>query len=270
MLAEARETLGGRVVRESTLPGLSSYIRVRDYRVMQLQRMPNVQIFPGDTLSASDIVALEIPHVFIATGAHWRRDGVGRYHHCAIDGIDGAHVLTPDDICSGLETEGKVVIYDDDHYFMGGVIAEKLRATGIDVTLVTPEPIVSSWTVNTLEQDKIQTRLLRIGVKLIPSHAIVNVEPTELTICGVFDTSQTRSLSADTVIAITSRVPDDTLYRELMTKRTHFKTLQAIGDCEVPGTVAAAVYAGHSAARSLESEVDRYAHLFRREIPSLG
>lgn len=271
MLAETRETLGGRVVPESTLPGLSSFIRVRDYRVTQLQRHPNVQIFPGNALSASEICALDIPHVFIATGAQWRRDGVGRYHHQPIDGLDSAHVLTPDDIFNGAETRGRVVIYDDDHYFMGGALAEKLRESGIDVTLLTPEPLVSSWTVNTLEQDKIQARLLGIGVRLITSHAIAGVNPAELTVYNVFDTvndtRQTQSLAADTLVVVTSKTSNDALYQALIESPTQFKTLQAIGDCEVPGTVAAAVYAGHEAARLFESGADQYAHLFRREIP---
>ena len=34
-LAEATRTLGGRVAREATLPGMSEYIRVRDYREQQ-------------------------------------------------------------------------------------------------------------------------------------------------------------------------------------------------------------------------------------------
>jgi hypothetical protein len=35
---------------------------------------------------------------------------------------------------------------------MGSVVAEKLRLQGLDVTLVTPAPLVSARTVNTLEQ----------------------------------------------------------------------------------------------------------------------
>ena len=34
----------------------------------------------------------------------------------------------------------QVVIYDDDHYYMGGVLAELLRGEGYEVVLVTPEP----------------------------------------------------------------------------------------------------------------------------------
>ena len=269
MLAEANETLGGRVSRESTLPGLSSYIRVHDYRATQLQRMPNVQIFPDNALSADDIVELEMPHVFVATGSRWRRDGVGRYHHFPIENIDAPNVLTPDDILDGANVSGSVVIYDDDHYLMGAAVAEKLREEGVNVTIVTPESLVSSWTQNTLEQEKVHARLSQLGVEIITSHAVAGVSEDQVNIENVFDASHTRSLAANTLILVTSRNSENTLFEQLEQRQEHFKTLQSIGDCEVPGTVAAAVYSGHQAARTFESGVDKYAHLFRRELPAI-
>lgn len=59
------------------------------------------------------------------------------------------------------------------------------------------------------------------------------------------------------------------LYRRLLEHEDKFKTLLTIGDSEAPSTVAAAVYAGHVAARNLESEEDYYQSLFRREMPGL-
>jgi len=74
----------------------------------------------------------------------------------------------------------------------------------------------------------------------------------------------------DTLIMVTSGHPDDELYQALLPHQNQFKSLQAIGDCSAPGTVAAAVYDGHLAARKLESGVDFYEPLFRREMPELG
>ena len=56
-----------------------------------------------------------------------------------------------------------MVIYDDDHYYLGGVIAELCRKNGCEVTLVTPAAVVSSWTAHTLEQEMIQSGLLEKG-----------------------------------------------------------------------------------------------------------
>ncbi len=68
---------------------------------------------------------------------------------------------------------------------------------------------------------------------------------------------------------VTSRESDDEVFQALMKQDHRFKTLRAIGDCNAPGTVAAAVYDGHSAARYLQSDEDFYAPLFVREMPAI-
>ena len=55
----------------------------------------------------------------------------------------------------------RILLFDDDHYYLGGVLAELLASEGKRVTLVTPEPRVSEWTVNTMEQERIHRRLSR-------------------------------------------------------------------------------------------------------------
>ncbi len=268
-LAEAGDSLGGRVTRESQLPGLASYARVRDYRETQLIRNPNVQIYKGNKLSAEDILELDIPHVIIATGSSWRSDGVGRQHPFKIEGIDSVKVLTPDDLLSGTEARGRVLIYDDDHYYLGGAIAELCREQGLEVALVTPDSKVSSWTENTLEQKKIQARLLSLEVEIIVSHEISNLAVDVATLANVYDANQKHEVKFDTLIMLTTRQSNDGIYQALLEHEERFKTLENIGDCKAPGTVAAAVYDGHLSARNLESEVDYYEPLFRREMPGL-
>ena len=269
ILAEAGETLGGRVTMESQLPGLASYARVRDYRESQLIRKTNVQIFKGNQLNANDVLDLEIPHVFIATGSSWRNDGVGRRHHFKIDGIDSVRVLTPDDILSGTRAQGRVLIYDDDHYYMGSTIAELCRQQELEVCLVTPDSKISSWTEYTLEQNKIQSRLLSLGVEIIVSHEISKLDIDVATLANVYNTDHQRQVEFDSLILITSRQSKNDLYQALLEYQDRFKTLENMGDCKAPSTVAAAVYDGHLSARNLESTVDYYEPLFRREMPGL-
>ena len=268
-LAEAGDDLGGRVTLESQLPGLSSYARVRDYRESQISQKSNVQVYKGNRLGADDILELEIPHVICATGSSWRRDGVGKYHAFAVDGIDAVPVLTPDDVLTGAEIDQRVIIYDDDHYYLGSTIAELCIQQGKQVCLITPDSLISSWTENTLEQEKIHARLSSLGVEMITLHALQSVAENQATIASVYDSSQKRDIGFDSLIMVTSRVPDNKLYNELLAHEGSFETLQAIGDCEAPSTVAAAVYAGHLAARNLQSDEDFYTPLFRREMPSL-
>ncbi|MEI6100014.1 MAG: FAD-dependent oxidoreductase, partial [Alphaproteobacteria bacterium] len=54
-LAEGTAVLGGRVTREMTLPGLSTWGRIRDYRMTMLGKLGNVQIFPGSQMGAVDV-----------------------------------------------------------------------------------------------------------------------------------------------------------------------------------------------------------------------
>ena len=153
-LAEKGTALGGRVARECRLPGLAAWGRVRDYREQQLHQLPNVAVYFDSDLDAAAVLEFGVPRVVVATGARWRADGLGHHRAQPMPIAAGAQVLTPDDIMAGtVPAEGaRVVVWDDDHYYMGGVIAEKLRGDGVEVTLVTPDPVVSSWTVLTLEQ----------------------------------------------------------------------------------------------------------------------
>ncbi|MGD8418816.1 MAG: FAD-dependent oxidoreductase [Gammaproteobacteria bacterium] len=268
-LAEAGETLGGRVTRECELPGMSSYARVRDYRENLLRQKPNVEIYLDNRLGAQDVVDLGIPQVLVATGARWRDDGVGHAHPFPVAGIDAVEVLTPDDVLA-RPASGRILIYDDDHYYMGGVIAELYRGQGHEVCLVTPESKVSLWTENTLEQEKIQSRLLELGVEILVSHQMLEVEAGKAVFGNVYSKGLQRQIEFDSLAMVTSRLPEDALYLELCEQRDKFETLRAIGDCHAPSTVAAAVYDGHSAARHLGSGADVYAPLFNRDIPELG
>ncbi|MEE8534670.1 MAG: NAD(P)-binding protein, partial [Kiloniellales bacterium] len=137
-LAEASEDLGGRVTRESRLPGLAEWLRVRDYRVAQLKTMPEVEIYRSSRLEAAHLREFGAARVVIATGARWRRDGIGRANSDPLGGSAGRGIYTPDDIMAGARPASPVLIFDDDHYYMGGVLAEKLRRDGCAVALVTP------------------------------------------------------------------------------------------------------------------------------------
>ena len=59
-LAEASRELGGRLLWETRLPGLAEWIRVRDWRVHQLSKLSNVDIFRESPMSAEDIAELGI------------------------------------------------------------------------------------------------------------------------------------------------------------------------------------------------------------------
>ncbi|NQY67370.1 MAG: FAD-dependent oxidoreductase, partial [Flavobacteriales bacterium] len=75
ILAEAERELGGRVIREGKLTGLSEWLRVVDWRVTQIEKMDNVTVYPGSKMTAEDVMEVGCENVMIATGASWRKDG---------------------------------------------------------------------------------------------------------------------------------------------------------------------------------------------------
>ena len=105
-LAEASRTLGGRVARERLLPGLSAWGRVADYRIGQLQPLPQAEIFLESRLNADDVLDMDVQHVAIATGAVWRRDVVARRHLAPIPTDAAMPVYTPDDLMTGPGATG--------------------------------------------------------------------------------------------------------------------------------------------------------------------
>jgi dimethylamine/trimethylamine dehydrogenase len=159
-------------------------------------------------------------------------------------------VLTPDDIMAGVMPSGPVVVFDDDHYYLGGVIAEALRHAGLDVTLVTPANEVSTWTTRTDEQHQIQARILNLGITVETGATLAGVHEGWATLESVH-TGAAKEIEAANVVMVTSREPVDALHHELSERIP----VQRIGDCLAPGTIAAAVYSGHRYAREADAEV---------------
>ncbi|MDG3577728.1 FAD-dependent oxidoreductase [Rhizobium sp. YJ-22] len=273
-LAEAGTELGGRVARECRLPGLSAWGRVRDYRQYQLSQMENVDIYFDSRLSADDILGFGFENVAIATGSTWRRDGVARAHVVPMPIDPAMPVYTPDDLMDGKIPTGNVVLFDDDHYYMGGVIAELMARQGAKVTLVTPSAYVSDWTRNTLEQMAIHRRLVEAGVEIVLNRAVTSVEAGGVTTACAY-TGMTSELSADAVVLVTSRQQDDSLWQELKASESEWaengiRSIKVIGDAEAPGPIAWATYAGHRFAREMDEPDIGDALPFRREVTALA
>jgi dimethylamine/trimethylamine dehydrogenase len=263
-LADAAREAGGRVTRECRLPGLSAWARVRDWRLLQLGKMPNVTLYLESEMTPESIAEVGASHVLMATGAVWRRDGTGSYHIRAFPMAIAANVLTPDDLLAGKRPKGKnVAIFDDDHYYMGGVLAELLRKEDYRVSLVTPAPLISTYTKWTLEQDRIQSRLLNIGVDIFANQTVISVAADHVALACVF-TGKKSAVACEATILVTARDPVDNLYQDLVTGDL---TVSRAGDCYAPGTIAAAVYAGRRFAEEFGGGQNR--GFLKREVTAL-
>ncbi|PZR01041.1 MAG: NADH:flavin oxidoreductase [Cereibacter sphaeroides] len=271
-LAEAGTTFGGRVTRERALPGLSAWGRVADYRVGQIAPMANVSTYFESRLTAEDVLEFGFQHIAIATGATWRSDVVARYHLGPIE-IIGIPVFNPDDLMGGKVPQGRVVLYDDDHFYMGSVLAELLVSKGCEVEFVTPAAKVAEWTENTLEQRFIQTRLMELGVRLHLNHAPISFGSGGAKLACTY-TGREREIEAEAAVFVTSRIAEDVLYQSLKARQADWaaagiESVKVIGDADAPAPIAWATYAGRRYAEELDEPDPGDALPFRREIAEL-
>ena len=171
-------------------------------------------------------------------------------------------MLTPDDLFAGTRPTGdRVVLYDDDHYYVGGALAELLASEGKSVTLVTPANLVSEWTVNTMEQPRIHKRLVEAGVELATAHDLARVAGGEAHLEDTF-TQRMRAIPIDSLVLVTARLPNDELAREL--------GVTAVGDALAPGTIASAVWDGRRYAEELDPPPRGDDLPFKREVVKLA
>ena len=268
-LLDGRKELGGRVLRESALPGLNEWRRVVDWRLTQIGKMKNVSVYPSSPMTAEEILESGAQNIILATGATWRRDGVGRTLWKPIPGHDLENVFTPEDLMDNLDSGGlppkiqnrapgfQVVIYDDDHYYMGSILAELLATNGCQVSLVTPAPMVSYWSQFTLEQERIQVKLMKLGVKLYPQTVVGEIREDFVKLSNVISGDEVE-LPRDGVILVSDRKPNDEVFYALTPTLSRgekeIQSLRIIGDAEAPNIIAQAVFAGHLAAREFDEE----------------
>ena len=247
-LAEARNELGGRVSIESQLPGLSTWARVRDYRTNLLQSMANVDIYRGNQLAAADVMEFECDQVVIATGAKWSADVPGERH--SLLNLPTENVYTPDEVLAGANLVGPVVIYDFDHYYMGSCLAELLRKNGLDVTLITTANSVSAWTFMNNEMADIRRRMIDLDVNVVLESALSDYTDGAVQLRSIYASGLSHSIECASLIVVGKKVPNDSLFAEL--RDADLQKVHRIGDCNVHGAIAHAVYSGHECARTID------------------
>ncbi len=273
-LADTEPELGGRVVKESKLPTLSEWNRVAEYRSVQLEKLSNVETYPGSEMTAEDILELEFPHVVLATGSFWRYDDFGLTNNQPVAKLTAKEkIFTPDDIIKGRIPSGRVMIFDDDHYYMGSVIAENLVNNGCQVNFVSTGSMVSEWARSTEEQHKIQARLMNMGVNFIPSKNLIAFDGKTATLECIF-TDRQIIIDAEGLVMVTSRIPNDKLYHDLTSRpdallKAGIKSVTRIGDCLAPGIIAKAIFSGHKFAREFDEPTPGIVP-FKREKMILG
>lgn len=253
-LADAGKSFGGRVAFERTLPGLSAWGRVVDYRLGRLHEMANVSLYLESRLGVDEAIDLAPDHVLLATGARWTKMlyssmeiPVGTLEHPA--------VFTPDDIRDGRMPDGPVLVFDFDNYYYGGVLAEHLARQGLAVHYATPAGQASAWTIMTNELPLVARALRDRHIPVSTLAALTAFDGETARLANLF-TGEETVLACRSVLITGLRLPDTTLgdafsARSADWQAAGIRSVRVIGDAFSPGAIAHAVHSGHLAARTL-------------------
>ena len=269
-IADSKKELGGRINMESQLPGMTSYKRVVDYRVNQINQLNNVDVFLDNTLSPDDVLELGFDHVVTATGSIWKPSIMDeKSAPVLVDKTDT--IFTPEDVLNGCELKSPVIVFDFDYYYMGGLMAEFIKDLGHEVMIITPFDKVSPWSFNSNEIDDIELRLLEKDIRVLTQHRIITVEDSSVkTIQKV--SHEENDIDRGSLVLVGFRKQNDSLYNQLNSseaamKASGIKSLQNIGDSNAPGAVVHAVYAGHLYANTFDQVDTDTSDDFKLEYP---
>ena len=269
-IADSNKELGGRINMESKLPGMTSYKRVVDYRVNQINQLSNVDVFLDNTLSPDDVLELGFDHVVTATGSAWQPSIMDeKSAPVLIDKTDT--IFTPENVLNGCELKSPVIIFDFDYYYMGGLIAEYIKDLGHEVTIMTPFDKVSPWSFNSNEIDEIQLRLQEKDIRVITQCRIKKVKDSSVKLIHKVSHEET-DIDRGSLVLVGYRKQNDSLFSDLNSreedlKKSGIKSLQNIGDSNAPGAVVHAVFAGHLYANTFDQEDDCSDDNFKLEYP---
>ncbi len=279
-LVDAAPDIGGYVGLASRLPGLGEWARVVNYRRIQLDKLPNVEVHTGVRLDAEAVRTYGAEIVVVATGARWAADGLNHVTHAPIPGSGAAHVLTPEQVIAGDEAGERVIVYDCEGYFMGVGVAELLASRGARVTLTTPLQVLAPFLDHTDEGPVVRQHLVDLGVELVTDTELVAIGSDT---CVLRRFRRDTEVAADSVVLVTARVSNDGLYRELAAdaaalEREGVEAVYAIGDCVAPRLIADCVFDGHRLAREIDEGDPRRPLPYLRErrllesaaVPSSG
>ena len=103
-------------------------------------------------------------------------------------------------------------------------------------------------------------------MELVPNKDILACYPGRVELSCVF-TDEKIEKDCDSLILVTERLQNDELLKYTESSHQNFsragiKTVKTLGDCFAPGTIAAAVYSGHLAAREFQTE-------YKEDVPFL-
>ncbi len=259
-LVDSQKEMGGHLNWMTTMPGLSVWRRVTEYRERQISMLDNVTFIPNTEMDADAICDYGAEIVIIATGSSWAGDGMLPALHDNIAGADSSRpdVATPEQlVLEGKELGEHVLVVDGDGYHMGSTMAEFLAGQGRRVTYATHWETLGPYLRFTLEEQRMYQRLTELGVTILSQHLVTAYEPGNASLVHLWG-GQEVSLDVDSLALATGRYSRSALYDELADddvrrEAAGITQLHLIGDAHAPGMIAQATFSGHRLAREIDS-----------------
>jgi len=251
-VAEAADAWGGRLRFEASLPGLRPWFRVIDYRLGQLQRLAQVDLFLNSPLTAADVLGFGADHVVIATGARWTRALCGANELPGADAT-GPRICTPDDLAAGAVPEGPVAVFDYDNYYLGTAIAEGLATQGLPISYITTAGAAGAWSFLTNEQPLIHQALARRGITSHTLKIVTGWDGATLELAQIYS-GKARRLAARSLVIVGKRDGGSALHAKLAAMDlagAGIASLHLTGDANAPGALAHAIWQGHRTGQDL-------------------
>ena len=230
---------------------MATWRRVRDYRVWALSQMGNVAMFTNSELDAEAAIGFGADHIALATGAKWTKRLYSALEIPA-EPLEEPQVFTPDDVFANAVSGERVLVFDYDNYYLGGVIAEHLASEGKTISYATPAGHASAWTFMTNELPFVYQALARREIDIHTTTNLMGFDGTRAALQNLFNATPLE-IEVDAIVIVGHREPHDALYQSLLTAGadTDSPSIQLLGDALAPGAIVHAVHSGHSFARGL-------------------
>ena len=216
-LVDAAPAVGGHLSWVSTLPGFGAWRRVIDWRKTQIDTRTYVGVQLNTELSYEDVLASGAEHVIFATGSRWDGSGMSAPLHAPIEGVnaESPEVCTPEQyVIDGKPMGTKVLVIDNDAYYMGSAMAQLLAERGHEVTYATYGETVGPYLRFTLEEQRTYQTLTNLGVEMIAHHLTVAAADGEATLVHIWS-GRERTVPYDSIMLVTHRVSNCELHDRL-------------------------------------------------------
>ena len=259
-VAESASQIGGHVDWVSKLPGFGAWRRVIDWRETQIAKRTNVQINLNTKMTYEEILQCGAEHLIFATGSHWDGSGMSAILHDHIAQVNSRlpEAATPEQyVLEGKKMGEKVLVVDNDAYYMGSAMAQLLAQNGHSVTYVTYGETVGPYLRFTLEEQRMYETLINLGCTMIAHHITVAAQNGEAVLVHMWSGKE-QIVEYDSIMLVTHRISDCEIYNRLQEspdamEAAGIKSIHLIGDARTPGMIAQAVFSGTRLAREFDS-----------------